>query len=128
MDKLQKEIKKLPYHLEQYIYFRYPELKFQPTELTEEIFLERVGRKTMNTYNRFARSEQFRLIEALVLQEKMSKNIFKIYEEVSKKALEGNGSKAIADMLKLQKAVNEIIKRTENSQDEFEDVEEDDLI
>ena len=128
MDKLQKEINKLPFHKKQYIYYRFPEVKFEPNNLTEEEFLVRVSRKTMNTYNRFARTEQFRRIEALVLQERMSKNIFKIYEETSEKALSGD-NKAILLMLKLKKAVDEIIKETENVavavEEEYED---DDLI
>lgn len=128
MDKLQKEINKLPFHKKQYIYYRFPEVKFEPNNLTEEEFLVRVSRKTMNTYNRFARTEQFRRIEALVLQERMSKNIFKIYAETSEKALTGD-SKAIADMLKLKKAVDEIIKETENVVIEVEEeYEDDDLI
>lgn len=128
MDKLQNEINKLPFHKKQYIYYRFPEVKFEPNNLTEEEFLVRVSRKTMNTYNRFARTEQFRRIEALVLQERMSKNIFKIYEETSEKALTGD-SKAIADMLKLKKAVDEIIKETENVVVEVEEeYEDDDLI
>lgn len=127
MDRIYKEIKKLPYHLALYIYYRFPELKSQSEELTEEVFLERAGRKTMNAYDRFARSPQFKLIEGLILQERMSKNILKIYEETSERAL-GGDSRAISDLLKLKKTVDEMIKQAEKSKDEVEEDFEDDLI
>lgn len=133
-DKLNKAIKELPPYKREFVFFKYPHLRFFGSKVeTEEQLMKATGRRTMGAFNKFERSAEYQRIEALILQQQVGKDIMTIYGKVKDKALEGDRL-AIADLLKLSKAIDQIVKKTDEATTkdvvkvEVEEDFEDDLI
>lgn len=135
-DKLNKAIKDLPPFKREFVFFKYPHLRFFGSKVeTEEQLMKATGRSTMGTFNKFERSSEFQRIEALILQQQVGKDIMEIYEKVKEKALAGNDRLAVTDLLKLSKAIDQIVIKTDEApapveviKVEVEEDFEDDLI
>lgn len=133
MDKLDKTIKELQPYLREFVFFKYPHLRFFGSKVeTEEQLMKATGRRTMGAFNKFERSVEYQRIEALILQQQVGKDVMTIYSKVKDKALEGDRL-AIADLLKLSKAIDQIVKKTDEAttkdKETVEEIEEeDDLI
>lgn len=115
-DKLNKAIKDLPPFKREFVFFKYPHLRFFGSKVeTEEQLMKATGRSTMGTFKRFERSAEFQRIEALILQQQVGKDIMEIYEKVKEKALAGNDRLAVTDLLKLSKAIDQIVIKTDEA-------------
>lgn len=129
-DKLDELIDALPPYLKEFVFFKHPELKFHKGGFkTEEQLMKATGRRTMGTFNKFERSATFQKIEIMILQRQVGKDIIDIYEIVKEKALAGDRL-AIADLLKLSKAIDQIVKQADEEETKdkevVEEIEEDD--
>ncbi|SDQ41955.1 hypothetical protein LHA31_05090 [Carnobacterium viridans] len=114
-DKLNKAIKDLPPFKREFVFFKYPHLRFFGSKVeTEAQLMKATGRTTMGTFNKFERSAEFQRIEALILQQQVGKDIMEIYGKVKEKALSGDRL-AVTDLLKLSKAIDQIVIKTDEA-------------
>ena len=120
---LKEALQKVTKENRMYFNYKFPDTRFNHTiqPKNEEEFLISVGRKTMNGFTNWEKTPEYANLVALYLQSKMIDDIYKIYDVVRVKALEGE-SKSITDFLKLNKEINTIVKAgRELVDDEIED-------
>lgn len=122
---LKEALKKITKENRMYFNYKFPDTRFNQTiqPKNEEEFLISVGRKTMNGFTNWEKTPEYANLVALYLQSKMIDDIYKIYDVVRVKALEGD-SKSITDFLKLNKEINTIVKAGRELVEE--EIEEDD--
>lgn len=122
---LKEALQKVTKENRMYFNYKFPDTRFNQTiqPKNEEEFLISVGRKTMNGFTNWEKTPEYANLVALYLQSKMIDDIYKIYDVVRVKALEGD-SKSITDFLKLNKEINTIVK--EGRELVEEEIEEDD--
>lgn len=98
--------------------------------LTEEKFLKLVGQKSLNSFIRWERSQEYKDLVALYLQSRTANDLQEIYNVVSEKAKTGD-EKAVKLFLALTKEIQEHAKnaiKDFNGIDTKDDEEDDDLI
>lgn len=75
------------------MYFRYkfPDMKFDKSKpaKTEEEFLKTVGRKSMNGFERWEKTDEYKMLVTLYLNTKVIKDYQEIYNIVSEQAKKG---------------------------------------
>ncbi|PEV02463.1 hypothetical protein CN417_27985 [Bacillus thuringiensis] len=122
---LKEALKKVTKENRMYFNYKFPDTRFNQTiqPKNEEEFLISVGRKTMNGFINWEKTPEYANLVALYLQSKMIDDIYKIYDVVRVKALEGD-DKSITTFLKLNKEINTIVKAGRELIEE--EVEEDD--
>ncbi|AJG60263.1 hypothetical protein ACT7CX_04230 [Bacillus cereus] len=122
---LKEALQKVTKENRMYFNYKFPDTRFNQTiqPKNEEEFLISVGRKTMNGFTNWEKTPEYANLVALYLQSKMIDDIYKIYDVVRVKALEGE-SKSITDFLKLNKEINTIVKAGRELIDD--EIEEDD--
>lgn len=126
---LKEALKKVSKENRAYFHYKFPDTRFNQTlqPKTEQEFLTSVNRKTMNGFTDWEKTLEYARLVALYLQSKAIDDIYKIYDVVRVKALDGD-DKAIATFLKLNKEINSIVKGFEVVTTNDEDEEEDGLI
>lgn len=103
---------------------------------TEEEFLKYVQRKTLNSFISWERSAEYKKLMMLLLDSRAIKDMEKIYNTVSKMAIEGD-DKAVRLFLSIQKEivsnakvaqeafkVSEIVEEDEEDEDSYDLVDE----
>lgn len=112
-----------------YFHYKFPDTRFDQTlqPKTEQEFLVSVGRKTMNGFTDWEKTQEYAHLVALYLQSLMIDDIRLMYEVVRKKAHEGDG-KSIATFLKLYKEINDMVKGFEIVSNMVDEDEDDELI
>lgn len=122
-------IKKLSYKKAQFVRYHFNLWFDQNKTMTEDEFLKSVQLKSMSTFNRFQKSDEFKHITSLVLASKTAEDLIEVYEIVRKKALDGD-DKAISTLMKLHKEINSYKKEAEKAfsklntdEDEYDDLE-----
>lgn len=120
-------IKTLPYKKAQYVRYYFNLWFDNEKQITEEEFLKTVQLATMNTFNRYRKSEQWKHIVILVLESKTYNDLLAMYNAVSVKARQGD-SKSIDTLLKLQRQIDlykeSSLKSLKKLKDSEEDVED----
>ncbi|NNV01653.1 hypothetical protein [Brevibacillus sp. MCWH] len=115
-------IAKLPFSKQQYIKYRFNLWYDTEKTMTEEEFLKTVNKKTMNSFHKWEKTDEFKHIASLVLATKTAHDLIDVYEVVRKKALDGD-EKAVKLLLTLQK---EIEQHKQQALRAFGDIVEDD--
>lgn len=122
---LKEALKKVSKENKAYFHYKFPDTRFDQTlePKTEQEFLASVGRKTMNGFTDWEKTQEYAHLVALYLQSLMIDDIRLMYLAVKDKAVDGD-DKAIGTFLKLYKEINSIVKGFEviaNDNDEDED-------
>lgn len=98
-------IAKLPLPKSQYVKYKF-NLWFDTNKtMTEEEFLKTVNKKTMNSFHRWERTDEFRHIASMVLATKTAQDLIDMYEAVRDKAIKGD-EKSVKLLLTLQKEID----------------------
>lgn len=120
-------LKKIPFDKQEYFKYKFPDIRFDKTlpEKTEEEFLKVVGKKTMNTYYRWEKSDEYKALVALYLQSKTANDLVDVYSAVVNNAQKGD-DKSVKLLLLLQKEINEHAKQANKAFTVDEEKEEDD--
>lgn len=106
-NELNEVLKRLSFKKAQYIRWKFNLWMDINKTMTEEEFLKTVDLKSINTFLRWERTNEFKHVVSLVLQGKQASDLMDIYDKV-KKSLEGDNpdNKRIEIMLKLMKEIN----------------------
>lgn len=110
-NELVNALSKLPERKQIYVKYRF-NLWFDRNKVMDEAtFLKRVGLKTMDSFLRWEKSEEFLHITTLVLQSRQSNDLLEMYEKV-KKNIEGENpdKKDLEFMMKLMDKINQNAK------------------
>lgn len=98
-------IAKLSMPKSQYVKYKF-NLWFDTNKtMTEEEFLKTVNKKTMNSFHRWERTDEFRHIASMVLATKTAQDLIDMYEAVRDKAIKGD-EKSVKLLLTLQKEID----------------------
>ncbi|GED25182.1 hypothetical protein BAG01nite_12840 [Brevibacillus agri] len=97
-------IAKLPFPKQQYIKYRFNLWYDTNKTMTEEEFLKTVNKKTMNSFHKWERTDEFKNIASMVLATKTAQDLIDMYEAVRDKAVKGD-EKAVKLLLTLQKEI-----------------------
>lgn len=114
----------LPHKKMKYFKHKFPELHVNSkyAHKTDDDFLKSVELKTMYSFERWERTEEYKNLVALYLKTKMANDFLEIYSNVSEKAKEGD-EKSIKLFLSLQKDV-EIMSKIALNYFKYEELEE----
>ncbi len=98
-------IAKLSMPKSQYVKYKF-NLWFDTNKtMTEKEFLKTVNKKTMNSFHRWERTDEFRHIASMVLATKTAQDLIDMYEAVRDKAIKGD-EKSVKLLLTLQKEID----------------------
>lgn len=125
---IHEALKSVQWDRAEYFKYKFPSVRFDQTKDTksEEEFLKVVGKKTMNPYLRWEKSEEYKALVSLMLQGKTADDLQEIYEVVTKNAKQGD-DKAVKLFLQLTKEIDSYTKLALKSINTSEvDVNEDD--
>lgn len=111
----------------EYFKYKFPQVRFDQSkpQKTAEEFLKVVGKKTMNPYLRWEKSEEYKALVSLMLQGRSADDLLEVYEIVTKTAKTGD-DKAVKLFMQLMKEVDSYSKLATKSIEVKETVEEDD--
>ncbi len=94
---------------------------------TEQEFLDYVGRRSIESFNKFEKSPEYKQLLMIYLDSKIANDFDEIYSVVSEKAKQGD-EKSIRLFLSMQKDIQQMSKVAAKSlqfiDDEIEDYEE----
>jgi hypothetical protein len=121
-------IAKLSFPKQQYIKYRFNLWYDREKTMTEEEFLKTVNKKTMNSFHKWEKTDEFKHIASLVLATKTAHDLIDVYEVVREKALKGD-EKAVKLLLTLQKEIEQHKQKALKAFGGEEELEEnDDLV
>lgn len=124
---IEQLLRKLPYKKQLYVKYKF-NLWFNKKEnYTEEEFLRMVDLKSMSTYERWERTEEFKHITAIVLACKQANDLIEVYEQVKLKVAENPDKGTIEMMMKLMKEIDSHKKQALKHFSVDEDIENDEL-
>lgn len=119
-------LKQLPPKKRIYVKWKFGLFFDQERQMTEEELMKQLGVKTLNSYIRWERDDDYKNFVSIYLASKTAQDMLDIYETVKSKASNGD-MKAIEMMLKLQREFNANKKQAEAYFAEDEDEEDDGL-
>ncbi|HBZ79035.1 MULTISPECIES: hypothetical protein [Brevibacillus] len=119
-------IAKLPFPKQQYVKYKF-NLWFDTNKtMTEDEFLHTVHKKTMNSFHKWERTDEFKHIASMVLATKTAQDLIDMYEAVRDKAVKGD-EKSVKLLLSLQKEIEQYKQQALKAfEDTVEQDEEDD--
>lgn len=97
-------LSQLPIKKQIYIKWKFNLWFQQDKRLTEEQLLKQLSVKTLDTYHRFEKSDEYKAFVSIYLASKSAQDMLELYEIVKSKAANGD-IKAIDMLLKLQKEI-----------------------
>lgn len=117
----------VPFDKAEYFKWKFPDARFDKSQAqrTQEEFLEFVNKKTMNTYFRWEKTDEYKALVAFYLQSKTANDLQEIYEVVTINAKTGD-EKAVKLFLQLNKEIADHAKMALKSLKGKKEVEEDD--
>ncbi|QDH19785.1 hypothetical protein [Saccharibacillus brassicae] len=103
---LNQMLKKLPYKKQLYIKYKFDLWFGNQGVHSEEDFLRLVDLKTMNTFQRYEKTDEFRHIVSMILASRQANDLLEIYDKVKTKVANKNpDNKDIEMLLKLHKEI-----------------------
>jgi hypothetical protein len=119
-------IAKMPLPKQQYVKYKFNLWFDTKKTMTEEEFLKTVNKKTMNSFNKWERTDEFRHIASMVFATKTAQDLIDMYEAVRDKAVNGD-EKSVKLLLTLQKEIDHHKKQALKAfGDNVEQVDDDD--
>lgn len=126
---INEALKSIQWDRAEYFKYKFPHIRFDQSRplKSEEEFLTTVGKKTMNPYTRWEKSEEYKALIAMMLESRIADDLQEIYEVVVENAKTGD-DKAVKLFLALQKEINSIAKVSSQviNYKEMKEEEEDD--
>ncbi|MFJ8263310.1 hypothetical protein ACIQ4I_15375 [Rummeliibacillus sp. NPDC094406] len=118
-------LKNVKFEYSLYFKYKFPDLRFDQSEplKSEDEFLKSVNRKSMNSFYRWERTNEYKAILTLYLNSKVIKDYEQIYQIVSEQAKLGD-EKSIKLFIALQK---ELQSQSKLAKEYFKHVEEDEV-
>lgn len=126
---LNEALKQIKFEYALYFKWKFPDLRFDQSEpvKTEKEFLKSVQRKSMNSFKRWERTQEYKALVTLYLNTKVIKDYEEIYQIVSSQAKQGD-EKSIKLFIALQKELQSQTKLAASYFSHVDDeVEDDDL-
>ena len=127
-------LKQINWKKREYFKYKFPDLRWDKSKpaKTKEEFLRYVGNKTINSFERWEKTQEFKNLVMLYLETKVADDFKEIYSIVVDKSKQGD-EKAIKLFLQLQKEVQQNAKLAAKTfemvdDDNEEEEEEDELI
>lgn len=104
-------LKQIPYKKAEYFRFKFPDCRFfaDTEQITEEHLLQRVGLKTLATFQRWEKTSEFKALIALYLESRFANDLIQMHQAVRDKALSGD-EKAIKLYLQLGQEIEQLAK------------------
>lgn len=120
-------LKSVAWDRAEYFKYKFPAVRFDQTkdEKTVEDFLKVVGKKTMNPYLRWEKTEEYKALVALMLQARTADDLQEIYSIVTENAKAGD-DKAVKLFMQLTREIDTYAKVAIKSMTAEEDDEEED--
>jgi hypothetical protein len=121
-------LKEIEWKKREYFKYKFPDVRYDQTiaPKTEKEFLKIVDNKSINTYLRWEKTEEYKGLMLAYIQFKMNDDLYDIYEAVSKNAKKGE-DKSVITFIKLKKEIEEMnkvtLKALPSKQEEVEDDE-----
>jgi hypothetical protein len=119
-------LEQLPYKRRVYIKWKFGLWFQQEKQLTEDEVMNQLKVKTLNSYKKYEKSEEYRHIVSLYLQTKAAQDLLDMYDAVAMKVRDNPEPKHIEMMLKLQKEIKAYKREAEGYFTAVENEEEDD--
>ncbi|RIJ65309.1 hypothetical protein [Rummeliibacillus sp. POC4] len=125
---LNEALKQIKFEYALYFKYKFPDLRFDQSEpvKTEKEFLKSVQRKSMNSFKRWERTQEYKALVTLYLSTKAIKDYEEIYQIVSEQAKKGE-EKSIKLFIALQKDIQSQSKLATSYFNQVDEVEDDDL-
>lgn len=123
-------LKSVAWDRAEYFKYKFPSVRFDQTkeEKTVEDFLKVVGKKTMNPYLRWEKTEEYKALISLMLQGRSADDLQEIYSIVTENAKTGD-DKAVKLFMQLTREIDTYAKLAIKSMASvIEEEVEDDLI
>lgn len=127
---IHEALKTVSWDRAEYFKYKFPQVRFDQSkpQKSEEEFLKVVGKKTMNPYTRWEKSEEYKALVSLMLQGRSADDLQEVYEVVVANAKTGD-DKAVKLFMALQKEIDSYAKMAIKSIEvKEEDEDADDLI
>ncbi|WP_346234435.1 hypothetical protein MKY04_11955 [Lysinibacillus telephonicus] len=127
---IHEALKSVQWDRAEYFKYKFPQVRFDQSkpQKSEEEFLKVVGKKTMNPYTRWEKSEEYKALVSLMLQGRSADDLQEVYEVVVANAKTGD-DKAVKLFMALQKEIDSYAKMAIKSIEvKEEDEDADDLI
>lgn len=124
---LNEALKQIKFEYALYFKWKFPDLRFDQSEpiKTEEEFLKSVQRKSMNSFKRWERTQEYKALVTLYLNTKVIKDYEEIYKIVSEQAKKGD-EKSIKLFIQLQKELQSQSKLAKQYFTKVDEVADDD--
>lgn len=124
---IHEALKSVSWDRAEYFKWKFPQVRFDQSkpQKSEEEFLKVVGKKTMNPYIRWEKSEEYKALVSLMLQSRSADDLQEIYEVVVANAKTGD-DKAVKLFMALQKEIDSYAKMATQSLNTKEEKEEED--
>jgi len=123
-------LKSVAWDRAEYFKYKFPAVRFDQTkeEKTVEDFLKVVGKKTMNPYLRWEKTQEYKALVSLMLQGRSADDLQEIYSVVTENAKTGD-DKAVKLFMQLTREIDVYAKLAIKSMASvIEEEVEDDLI
>jgi hypothetical protein len=122
-------LKEIEWKKREYIKYKFPDVRYDQTiaPKTEKEFLKIVDNKSINTYLRWEKTEEYKRLMLAYIQFKMNDDMYQIYSAVSENAKKGE-DKAVGTFLKLKKEIEEMNKVATVHSAPKQEEESDDLV
>ncbi len=124
---IHEALKSVNWDRAEYFKYKFPQVRFDQNlpQKSEEEFLKIVGKKTMNPYIRWEKTEEYKALVALMLQSRSADDLQMIYDIVVENAKTGD-DKSVKLFMALQKEIDGYAKMASKSINVKESKEEDD--
>lgn len=124
---IQEALKQVRWENAMYFKYKFPDLAFDKSKplKTEEQFLKSVQRQTMNSFYRWEKTDQYKMLVTLYLNTKAIQDYEDIYKIVSEQAKKGD-EKSIKLFIQLQKDLQQQSKLAKQYFTKVNEVADDD--
>lgn len=119
-------LKQLPLKKQMYIKWKFNLWFDSEKEVTEEELLERLNLRSLATFTRWERTEEYKHVVSVILSSKAAQDLLDVYNAVKAKVTENADAKSVDMMLKLIKEIDAHKKVADGYFNKIEDVEDDD--
>lgn len=110
---IDEALKSVPIHKRRYFRWKnnYYTHALAKRDRTAEEFLHYVHKNSFMVFHKWEETPEYHHLLALLLQEQYVSDLFEIYKNIRKRAMDDGDDKAIATMLKLKPEIDKLVKQ-----------------